>query len=77
MRAPETRAEARRLIITEASTWRARHLLFEIRRGTYRAALPPFSRRTLQQAVALVRHRRLVSPETLVLAGFNAEGRHG
>lgn len=73
MHAPTTRREARRHIVDMANATRRRHLRNQpIRMGGYIVVLPAFTLRTLQQAVAVVRHQRIVSGDVLVMAGFKA-----
>lgn len=55
------RAAARRVIIQTANGWMAQRL-----------GLAPYGRRQIQQAVCLVRHRRLVDDRTLALAGYGS-----
>lgn len=65
------RLEARRQIVTAANRHRQKRNARGLGRVEFLA--PPITMRHLHQAVAIVRHNRLVAPEVLTAAGFNKE----
>ena len=76
---PVTRSEARTLIVATAAKVRHRTNLrigaAAQRTGKPLGLRPPITMRNLNEAVCIVRRRRLVSPEVLTLAGFRATER--